>query len=426
MAEETDDTGALAALTQHVSKKVRTVMQAYLMARIGWGVGKALWARAEQEFTFRVSITSKDDIYADAHHWLLERIPERKRKSLTASTRRNYGSSGEVHAMDSASAEPAATVFTFYDGRHSQNVDIDGHRIRVWIEEPSFNKRDDDDGWFTPERMNFLARSPEGRDAVLAFLDDIAQLRAKTGPRFFMATRWGDWNRRTEIPGRDLRTVVLAAGVRERIIDDLGEFLAAEADYAQLGVPWHRGFLLHGPPGTGKTSLAKAIAGYFGLDMYYVPLSDLTADTNLLNLVSSVPARAVLLLEDIDIVHAASSRDDAESSGKISLSALLNALDGIVTPHGLVTILTTNDLSVLDEALIRPGRADVRVDVGYLAGDQLARLLDAMCGHVPLELPDVTGRKVSPADVVDILKRYIGDPVAGAEAVAVHYRSSAE
>src|SRR5690606_5301281 len=105
-----------------------------------------------------------------------------------------------------------------------------------------------------------------------------------------------------DLPLRDLETDVLADGLMERLVDDLEGFFAAETAWGRLGIPWHRGYLLSGPPGTGKTSVVKALASHFGMDLYYAPLADLREDANLIDLVSAVRPRSLLLLEDVDVL----------------------------------------------------------------------------------------------------------------------------
>lgn len=112
--------------------------------------------------------------------------------------------------------------------------------------------------------------------------------------------------------------------------------------------------------------------------------------------------------------HAATSREDAPKA--VSAGALLNALDGITTPNGLITIMTTNRLAVLDDAIVRPGRADIVEEIGYLDDEQLARLVQTMTG-VNLSLPSLNGCDITPAEVIGILKEHIGRPAAGARAV---------
>lgn len=268
-----------------------------------------------------------------------------------------------------------------------------------------------------PERIVFTCSSEAARDAVLVFLTELAEAEYGTMvPRLFVVDRWGSsWNR-VDLPPRNLDTVILRRGQRDNIVGNLQRFLDEEAVYTRLGLPWHRGYLFHGPPGTGKTSLAKALAGHFGLDVYYVPLSDMKNDTNLLSLFASIPPRSMLVLEDVDVVHAAKSRDDAESDG-ISLSGLLNALDGLATPHGLITIMTTNDVGALDKALIRPGRADWIEELGYVDADQLRRLVRLATGEEWNDGVPAHKAPLTHADILEVLKRHFDDPSAGVVAL---------
>jgi len=140
-------------------------------------------------------------------------------------------------------------------------------------------------------------------------------------------------------------------------------------------------------------------------------LSAIPDDSVLLRLLGSVPARSLLLLEDIDIVHGAKKRDDGEPG--VSLSGLLNGLDGVITPHGLVTVLTTNDASKLDEALLREGRVDVTAVLDVVDDEQLRRLAafalgDSFMGR-GLDLPALRGRRLTPAEVMGAFRRHLGD-----------------
>ncbi|TQS31876.1 hypothetical protein Golomagni_07827, partial [Golovinomyces magnicellulatus] len=71
--------------------------------------------------------------------------------------------------------------------------------------------------------------------------------------------------------------------------------------YASRGIPLRRGYLFHGPPGTGKTSFSFALAGVFGIDIYVISLQDQSVtEEDLAVLFTSLPRRCVVLLEDID------------------------------------------------------------------------------------------------------------------------------
>jgi chaperone BCS1 len=102
--------------------------------------------------------------------------------------------------------------------------------------------------------------------------------------------------------------------------------------------------------------------------MYILSLSTITNEANLTSLLTNLPRHCVILLEDVDAV---SSNRDAETedsrkpaSRKLSLSTLLNALDGVQSQEGRILIMTTNHITRLDEALIRPGRVDKKVELG--------------------------------------------------------------
>ena len=71
--------------------------------------------------------------------------------------------------------------------------------------------------------------------------------------------------------------------------------------YSNRGIPYRRGYLFHGGPGVGKTSLSFALAGLFGLEIYCLSLSEITlTEEDLIMLFTALPQRCIVLLEDID------------------------------------------------------------------------------------------------------------------------------
>lgn len=403
-----------AALSRNMGPRLRRLLTTYAVAGAGYKVAKTVYDRAESWRTHTVSVRARDDIYADVHAWLLDRIPDHKRKSLTARSQRVVGelvavpeSPGSVARQDND-----GDLTVLYDGRR-QRVSIDGHPVWVHINKPEFSyewlKEDNYSRMSDHEEIVFSARSPAGRNAVLEFLRTVSEnhYRQERAPSVFLGSRWGDWRRRRGTPGRDLASVVLSAGRKEELVADLADFLTHEDEYGRLGVPWHRGYLFEGPPGTGKSSLAMALSTHFSMDIYYVPLSDLESDNYLMQLVANVEPRSILLLEDIDVVHAA--RDRADDSQGVTSAGLLNAVDGVMAGHGVVSIMTTNDSSQLDEALLRPGRVDRREHIGYVDDDQVDRLVIQFLGASEFTLPAVRG-DVAPAAVIEVFKRHLGDP----------------
>lgn len=160
---------------------------------------------------------------------------------------------------------------------------------------------------------------------------------------------------------------MLADRIAERLVSDLEEWRASASWYAARGIPYRRGYLLHGPPGCGKTSFIVALAGHLDLDICLLSLSDdgLT-DDRLSHALSVLPPKCIVLLEDID---AAFNR-----AGSLTFSGLLNTLDGAASSEDRVVFMTTNHLQRLDAALIRPGRVDVVEEIGLATEEQIERL----------------------------------------------------
>ncbi|EPQ55978.1 P-loop containing nucleoside triphosphate hydrolase protein [Gloeophyllum trabeum ATCC 11539] len=188
---------------------------------------------------------------------------------------------------------------------------------------------------------------------------------------------------------RPLDSLILEPGVIDSIIADMQEFMKMENWYVDAGIPHRRGYLLYGPPGTGKTSTIHAIAGELDLDIYTISLaSNNVDDTYLQHLVSQVPARSMLLIEDIDCAFPSRDEDTEESpatttlqpglvmtprmrrqmgmhgtsASLVTLSGLLNVIDGIGSEDGRMFFATTNHIDRLDAAFLRPGRVDVKVE----------------------------------------------------------------
>ncbi len=179
---------------------------------------------------------------------------------------------------------------------------------------------------------------------------------------------YGDyWKKTTTKDKRPLSTVIMGEAQKQELVDDVKGFLdpQTQAWYTERGIPYRRGYLLHGPPGTGKSSLASAVAGEVDLDIHTVSIPSVD-DQKFGELVNGLPKRCVVLLEDIDAVGSGRSHDpDASDKNKksLSLSGLLNTLDGVASQEGRVLIMTTNHIENLDDALIRPGRVDKKIEI---------------------------------------------------------------
>jgi chaperone BCS1 len=186
-------------------------------------------------------------------------------------------------------------------------------------------------------------------------------------------TYGNDWTRARLGNNRKLDSVVLREGCKEAILGDLEHFFASRERYETLGIPWRRGYLLYGPPGTGKTSLVTALASELALNVCVLSLaSPNVTDEKIGSLLASVPRRSVILIEDVDAFF--QQRVKADSQVRVSYSGFINALDGVAAHEGSVVFLTTNHPQLIDEAAIRSGRVDYRLELGLCDRSQLERM----------------------------------------------------
>jgi mitochondrial chaperone BCS1 len=136
-------------------------------------------------------------------------------------------------------------------------------------------------------------------------------------------------------PSRSIDTVVLEEALKQSILSDIGSFwsIGAAEWYSGHGIAYRRGYHFWGPPGTGKSSLAFAVAGVFDADIYCVSVDDQDlAEGGFLSLLSHLSRRSILLLEDIDsagLRRESHRSNDGRNESGISLSGLLNAIGGV-------------------------------------------------------------------------------------------------
>ncbi|KAM0920099.1 hypothetical protein ACQ4PT_007749 [Festuca glaucescens] len=188
-------------------------------------------------------------------------------------------------------------------------------------------------------------------------------------------------------------TLAVDPALREEIRADLLRFASRREHYARVGRAWKRGYLLHGPPGTGKTSLVAAIANLLMFDVYDLELSTVATNSHLRRLLVSTTPKSVVVVEDIDCSLDLSDRrkkgggivdEDDDNNAKmtmlppaaigresISLSGVLNFVDGLWSScvGERLIIFTTNHPERLDPALVRPGRMDRKIDPGRIQGN---------------------------------------------------------
>ncbi|KAG0079266.1 hypothetical protein BGZ90_003104 [Linnemannia elongata] len=172
---------------------------------------------------------------------------------------------------------------------------------------------------------------------------------------------------------RAFHSVLLAKGLKEELLTDITMFRKSARWYHDRGIPYRRGYLLHGPPGTGKTSFIVALAGHLRMNVCIVNLGISGFNDKQLNqLLNSAPRNSILLMEDVDaaLIKRKAGKDQ-EGENNVTLSGILNSLDGITAQEGSVVFMTTNHIQKLAPALIRPGRCDRKLLFDYADEHQI-------------------------------------------------------
>lgn len=194
------------------------------------------------------------------------------------------------------------------------------------------------------------------------------------------------WDTACTLKARPLETIIFPEGKMEEIIGDMAWFQGAEDYYIQRGIPYRRGYLFYGPPGSGKSSVLSALAGHLGMPIHLLSLSEgSVTDRNLRELIMQAGRNSLVVIEDVDCAvlnrsakkktRAMAALDDMdEGHSLVTLSGLLNAIDGVLAGEGRILILTTNHREKLDPALIRPGRVDVEIEVTNATKYQIKRM----------------------------------------------------
>ncbi|KAI8911797.1 BCS1 N terminal-domain-containing protein [Gorgonomyces haynaldii] len=170
---------------------------------------------------------------------------------------------------------------------------------------------------------------------------------------------------------RPIESVVLDENKSQEILDDVHKFLGGGKWYHDRGIPYRRGYMLYGPPGSGKSSYIQALAGELGYNIAILNLAEPhMTDDRLSHLLNNVPYRTLMLLEDVD----AAFPDRTDKKTNLTFSGLLNALDGVAASEERIIFMTTNHVERLDPALIRPGRVDMQVYVGNVTESQAKKM----------------------------------------------------
>ncbi len=328
-------------------------------------------------------------IYEELQEWILQRCTEKLYKGRADSKR------GRLTVMPMVMNQAVETQFE----KHLVKVSLGmssrkrGKEHDTHEEDGEDEEDEDDDGYQAHDkRPSIWIVSETATIPVLQrFLFSVVNVEKPRVARQLRVHRWivdnanshkqkrnhARWVTEYSITNKTIQNTIVSESVEKELYEDVRKFLQAEAYYAKKGLPWKRGYFLHGPPGTGKTSLIKAIANEFNLDIFSVDMECIQNDSELIALTSMMTQMKkgknyVVAFEDVD----RSRFFKRGHCSSITKQCMLNVLDGISESYGRILFFTGNHPENVTRmpAMVRPGRIDRLVHVDFVTPKQLARM----------------------------------------------------
>ncbi len=332
-----------------------------------------LWNEVLTRTTFTLEIDGQDAAFAWLSVWLSTQAASRRMRHMGVATRYNerMGGLNLTLGTDSDGDEINLRLIPLSG---TLLLRFRGHWLLV---QPSREKSQSEGRMLGYTHTLHLRMLSASRRLIAPLLQTAyeATAGAVSGQTEVYTPEYQNWQVSDRRKSRAASSLIYDGALLDTLLGDVRRFQADRDWYAEMGIPYRRGYLLHGPPGNGKSSLAASVAGELGLNICVLNLATPElSDERLQTLLSNLPRRALLLLEDIDAAF--HGRERRSEMVKLSFAGLLNALDGVAAGEGRLTFLTTNHPQHLDPALIRPGRADLHLHLDNASREQVAGMLE--------------------------------------------------
>lgn len=207
------------------------------------------------------------------------------------------------------------------------------------------------------------------------------------------------WDKIYDMRKRKLNTIYLPREQKKLLVDTINTWFASKNYYIEHGIPHNLTILLYGPPGTGKTSITKMIASEWNRNLYectggkngsFIPqcIMNVGEDTNYpLYSISDIDKYPFLINEeDISMDgNSDSQKTDENMKYKQTFGSMINALDGVMSGEDRIIVMTTNHIEKFSDVILRPGRIDLKMEIGYVTPEVFRKYVFDFYGQ---ELPE--------------------------------------
>lgn len=218
------------------------------------------------------------------------------------------------------------------------------------------------------------------------------------------------WQVKSKIKKHGLDNLALDEEVASIFKKEFDYFRNNEGDYRKLGLPYKMCIVLHGQPGSGKSSIIRSLASDYGMNVCNLPLTGLS-DRSFNDAIVSAPDNSIIVVEDFDSCSAVLKRkgvtgdlikdsleDGVEKEGFsfLTLSGILNTLDGVASLDNKIIIFTTNCLSKIDSALLRSGRVDSIIELPKISGKTVKKYFENLYAtEIKFDVQDMSAKDVN-------------------------------
>lgn len=262
----------------------------------------------------------------------------------------------------------------------------ENNKIYIQINKIGESKVDD----MTVSNHNIIFSSNQPTEKINKYIENLLKIISKSVDHEFTLYnitvekndkhRKVSWNHGRSVSNKTIENVIVSEKIQRDFYDDMEIFWTKEDNYNKRGITFKRGYLLHGPPGSGKSSLIASIVNEHQLPVFKFDMSIIEENSELTRLNDTIydyigmSERHIALFEDID---RCTLFDRYTRGSAITMDALLNVLDGVNGTHGRITIMTANDISSLKrvQGLLRPGRIDRIIELSMCSNMQIKQIL---------------------------------------------------